>query len=417
MQQALNGASDGAGNADGDAVVSVDPATGNGSPGHVLDLIRRTGGLSRADIIVRTGLSRGTVAARLDTLQAAGWISRGQVSSARGRPPSNFHFRADAGALLVADAGATGVRTAVTNLAGRIMHELRIPLAITVGPQSWLAEVGRLFDELIRSAGITRDFVRGIGLAVPGPVDFASATVVSPPIMTGWDGYPIRSWFAERFTCPVLVDNDANAMTLGEHTTNFADRDSLVMVKVATGVGAGIIAHGSIYRGADGSAGDIGHIQISAPDKVSADESPPVCRCGNTGCIEAYGGGWALLRDLRAEGRAVSTIADIARLLESGDPLAARLVRRAGRFIGVALSDAVSLLNPSVVIVGGELAASAASLMAGIRESVYARSLPLATRRLEVVPARLGDRAGTVGLTSMLADYIFDARRIDAALA
>ncbi len=399
------------------ATGGADPSAGNGSPGHVLDLIRRAGGLSRADIIAKTGLARSTVAARLDTLQAAGWISSGQTTTARGRPPSHFHIRTDGGALLIADAGATGVRTAVTDMRGQIGHELRIPLDITVGPERWLAEVGRMFDDLLEKSGITTDFVRGIGIAVPGPVDFASATVVSPPIMTGWDGYPIRSWFAERFACPVLVDNDANAMTLGEHVTNFADQDSLVMVKVATGVGAGIIAHGLIYRGADGAAGDIGHIQISPPDNVPTDQSEPVCRCGNTGCIEAYGGGWALLRDLRAAGREVSAISDIARLLESGDPLAVSLVRRAGRFIGVALSDVVSLLNPSTVIVGGELAASAAILMAGIRESIYARSLPLATRRLQIVPARLGDRAGAVGLTSMLADYIFDIRRIDAALA
>jgi predicted NBD/HSP70 family sugar kinase len=394
----------------------AEPSAGNGSPGHVLDLIRRAGGLSRADIIARTGLSRSTVAARLDALQAAGWISSGQTTTARGRPPSHFHIRSDGGALLIADAGATGVRTAVTDLRGQIGHESRIPLDITVGPERWLAEVGEMFEDLLEKTGIAADFVRGIGVAVPGPVDFASATVVSPPIMTGWDGYPIRSWFADRFACPVLVDNDANAMTLGEHCTNFADRDSLVMVKVATGIGAGIIAHGLIYRGADGSAGDIGHIQISPPDNMPTDDSEPVCRCGNTGCIEAYGGGWALLRDLRAAGREVSAISDIARLLESGDPLAVSLVRRAGRFIGVALSDVVSLLNPSVVIVGGELAASAATLMAGIRESVYARSLPLATRRLQIVPARLGDGAGTVGLTSMLADHIFDIRRIDATL-
>lgn len=399
------------------ATGGADSSAGNGSPGHVLDLIRRAGGLSRADIIAKTGLSRSTVAARLDTLQDAGWISSGQTTTARGRPPSHFHIRSDGGALLIADSGATGVRTAITDLRGEIGHELRIPLDITVGPERWLAEVDRMFEGLLEKSGIAADFVRGIGIAVPGPVDFASATVVSPPIMTGWDGYPIRSWFAERFACPVLVDNDANAMTLGEHATNFADKDSLVMVKVATGVGAGIIAHGLIYRGADGAAGDIGHIQISPPDNVPTDESEPVCRCGNTGCIEAYGGGWALLRDLRAAGREVSAISDIARLLESGDPLAVSLVRRAGRFIGVALSDVVSLLNPSTVIVGGELAASAAILMAGIRESIYARSLPLATRRLQIVPARLGDRAGAVGLTSMLADYIFDIRRIDAALA
>ena len=271
--ETFNPAPNAEGLSDSDIQLEGDTSAGNGSPGHVLDLIRRAGGMSRADIITKTGLSRSTVAARLDTLHAAGWISSGQTTSARGRPPSHFHIRAEAGALLVADAGATGVRTAVTDLRGHIRHELRIPLNITIGPEQWLAEVGSLFGELLENVGITADFVRGIGIAVPGPVDFASATVVSPPIMTGWDGYPIRTWFSDRFACPVLVDNDANAMTLGEHATNFADRDSLVMVKVATGVGAGIIAHGLIYRGADGSAGDIGHIQISPPDNTPADES------------------------------------------------------------------------------------------------------------------------------------------------
>ncbi len=398
-----------------DADLPGDSLAGNGSAGDVLNLIRRFGGLTRADIIAKTRLSRSTVATRLDTLQAAGWISTGQTTSARGRPPSHFHFRADQGALLIADAGATGVRVAVTDLHGHVSHEARKALDITIGPEPWLRSVDEQFAELLQKAHITPDFVRGIGIALPGPVDFASATVVSPPIMTGWDGYPIRSWFVGKFDCPVLVDNDANAMTLGEHTTNFADSDSLVMVKVATGIGAGIIAQGLIYRGADGAAGDIGHIQISPPDDTP--EPPPVCRCGNTGCIEAYGGGWALLRDLRAAGREVSALADVARLIESGDPLAVSLVRRAGRFIGIALSDVVSLLNPAVVVVGGELAARTPTLMAGIRESVYARSLPLATRRLQIIPARLGDRSGTVGLTGMLTDYIFDPRRIDAVLS
>ncbi|HEX2284144.1 MAG TPA: ROK family transcriptional regulator [Mycobacterium sp.] len=390
---------------------------GGGSVGQVLDLIRRAGGITRAEIIEKSGLSRSTVAARLDALQAAGLVASGQTSTARGRPPSHFRIREDQGALLIAHGGATGVRAAVTDLGGHSLHDIRVPLDITIGPEAWLAAVSELFDGLLESAGKTRDFVRGIGLAVPGPVDFASATVVSPPIMTGWDGYPIRSWFASRFECPVLVDNDANAMALGEHTSEFADHDSLVMVKVATGVGAGIIAHGSIYRGADGAAGDIGHIQINPPDDLPSDDAAPVCRCGNVGCIEAYAGGWALLRDLRSGGREVSAIADVVRLITTGDPLAVNLARRAGRFIGWALSDVVSLLNPAVVAIGGELAAGADNLMAGIRQSVYARSLPLATRRLQIVPARLGDKSGTVGLTTMLTDYIFDPRRIDAALA
>ena len=387
---------------------------GGGSVGHVLDVIRRAGGITRAEIIEKTGLSRSTVGTRLDTLTAAGLISSGQSTAARGRPPSHFHFRNDQGVLLVVDAGATGVRTAITDLGGHIRDERRAALDITVGPQNWLPAVSDILDQLLETAGVTADFVRGIGLAVPGPVDFASASVVSPPIMTGWDGFPIRSWFASHFDCPTLVDNDANAMALGEHHREFADRDSLVMVKIATGIGAGIIAHGSIYRGADGAAGDIGHIQINPPDDGLSADGPPVCRCGNVGCLEAYAGGWALLRDLRSDGRDVSTIADVVKLVVAGDPLAVNLVRRAGRFIGNTLSDVVSLFNPAVVVIGGELATGSDYVIAGIRQSVYARSLPLATRKLQIVPARLGDRAGTVGLTSMLTDYIFDIRRVDA---
>lgn len=388
-----------------------------GSVGHVLDVIRRAGGLTRAEIIERTGLSRTAVATRLDALQGAGLISSGQSTSARGRPPSHFHFREDQGALLIADAGATGVRTAVTDLGGHIRYDHRASLDITVGPHEWLQSVGALFDELLRSADLTKEAVRGIGLAVPGPVDFASATVVSPPIMTGWDAYPVRSWFASRFDCPVVVDNDANAMALGEHAREFADRDSLVMVKAATGIGAGIIAHGSIYRGADGAAGDIGHIQITPRDDAIATDEAPVCRCGNVGCLEAYAGGWALLRDLRNAGRDVAAIPDVVGLIVAGDPLAVNLARRAGRFIGRTLSEVVSLLNPSVVVIGGELAAGSDYVIAGIRESVYARSSPLATRTLQIVPARLGDRAGTVGLTSVLTDYLYDPLRVDASFA
>jgi predicted NBD/HSP70 family sugar kinase len=310
------------------------------------------------------------------------------------------------------------VRTAVTDLGGHIRHDVRAALDITIGPENWLQSVDELFDQLLESADLTKEAVRGIGLAVPGPVDFASAAVVSPPIMTGWDAYPIRSWFASRFDCPVVVDNDANAMALGEHAREFSQRDSLVMVKVATGIGAGIIAHGSIYRGADGAAGDIGHIQITPRDEtLPTDGEPPVCRCGNVGCLEAYAGGWALLRDLRTGGRDVDTIPDVVALIVAGDPLAVNLARRTGRLIGRTLSEVVSLLNPSVVVIGGELAAGSDYVMAGIRESVYARSLPLATRALEIVPARLGDRAGTVGLTSALTDHLFDPRRVDAAFA
>lgn len=391
------------------------PEARPGSAGHVLDLIRRTGGLTRAEILEETGLARSTVAARLAALQSAGLVAAGGTTAVgRGRPPSQFHFREDSGALLLADAGATGVRVALTDLAGRVRLESRHDLEIRIGPQPWLRRVGELFAGLLERDGARPGFVRGIGLAVPGPVDFASATVVNPPIMTGWDRYPVREWFAATYDCPVILENDANAMALGEYHAEHAGRSSMVMLKIATGIGAGIIAGGRLYRGEDGAAGDIGHIQVSGPDGPHA---APLCRCGNLGCVEAYAGGWALLRDLREQGRDVSRVSDVARLLRSGDPAAVALARQAGRTLGVALADAVSLLNPGLVVIGGELGSAADTMVAGIREMVYARSLPLATRRLDIVPAALGEMSGVMGLAAALTDHIFDPARVDAALA
>lgn len=385
-----------------------------GSAGHVLDLIRRTpGGMTRADVLEHTGLARSTVTARLATLQAAGLIDQGGTSSAvRGRPPSHFHFRDDNGALLLADSGATSVRVALTDLSGTIQHEIDVRLDITIGPEAWLGRVQQTFDRLMLEAGCDAAFIRGIALALPGPIDFASATVIRPPIMIGWDGYPIRSWFARTFDCPVIVDNDANAMTLGEYRTVHPDRSSMVMVKVGTGIGAGIIAGGAIYRGEAGAAGDIGHIQINPPGSSDL----PRCRCGNLGCVEAYAGGWAMVRDLQDAGRDIGSVSELVALIGSGDPEARAMTHEAGRTLGIALADAVSLLNPSVVVIGGKLGLAADNLVAGVRELVYARALGLATRQLEIVQTQLGPRAGLTGLAAILTDHIFDPALIDARL-
>ena len=239
----------------------------------------------------------------------------------RGRPPSHFHFRAEQGALLIANAGATGVRTAVTDLHGRIRHEPG-SIDITVGPDSGSPQ-SRPLRRVARKRGHRsrfRSWHRNRGARAGG---FRQRDGGQPADHDGMGRLPDPGLVRRAVRCPVLVDNDANAMTLGEHTANFAECDSLVMVKVATGIGAGIIAQGEIYRGADGAAGDIGHIQISPPADWHR-RSAPVCRCGNTGCLEAYAGGWALIRDLH-EGRNVAAIDDIVRLAEAGDPLAVNL--------------------------------------------------------------------------------------------
>jgi predicted NBD/HSP70 family sugar kinase len=185
------------------------------------------------------------------------------------------------------------------------------------------------------------------------------------------------------------------------------------MLKAGTGIGAGLVIGGQVYRGANGAAGDIGHIQVTVEDA----DVEPVCRCGNTGCVEAYAGGWAIVRDLRAAGYDVATVDDAVTLIRTGDLTAVRLARRAGRIIGHAIADSVSLFNPRVVVIGGQLARIEEQLFAGIREMVYRRSLPLATRNLQIVATGLGARAGLVGLALLLADGIFAAERIEGLLA
>jgi predicted NBD/HSP70 family sugar kinase len=233
--------------------------------------------------------------------------------------------------------------------------------------------------------------------------------------MTGWDRFDIRGWFAGDFGCPVVVEKDVNAMAVGEHRSIHPDVPNMMMLKVGTGVGSGLIASGQIHRGADGAAGDIGHIHLRLPHghpEGYADE--PLCRCRNTGCVEAYAGGWAMARDLRAAGKDVETVNDVVQCLRNGDTTAQQLLRRAGRILGLAVADAVSLFNPSIISVCGQLAGTEEPLLAGIREIVYQRSLPLATRNLQIVRSQLDPRAGLVGLAVLLSDEIFSLERIGA---
>jgi predicted NBD/HSP70 family sugar kinase len=388
------------------------------SVGEVLALFRSAGPQTRADVMHSTGLSRSTVNQRLDTLLAHGFVvpageQREEVPG-RGRPAGTFAFHRDRGVLLVADVGATGLRAALCDLAGTVTLERTRAIDVAEGPLAVLEVIDGFFRDMLAEAGRGPDAVHGIGLDVPGPVDFAAGLVVSPPIMSGWDRFDIRGWFAPRYPCHVMVDKDVNAMAFGEHRTVHPDAEALLMLKVGTGIGSGIIAGGQVFRGADGAAGDIGHVQLAVPGT----DSPPLCRCGNVGCLEAYAGGWALVRDLREAGHDVASVDDALALTVAGNPDAARFLRRAGRLLGGAVAEAVSLLNPRVIVLGGQVAAGAGDpLLAGIREHVYRRSLPLATARLQIVPSRLGAGAGLVGSALLLADLVLAPERISELLA
>lgn len=392
----------------------------------VLDEIRLGEARSRAQLVSRTGLGRGIVAQRVGELIDRRLVVEGDVGpSTGGRPPRQLSFNAAVGHVLVADLGATSIDVALTDLDGRILAHLDEPARIEAGPDVCLSRVDELFGRLLETASAVPGRLWGVGIGVPGPVEFRAARPISPPIMPGWDRYPIRERFVERYRAPVWVDNDVNLLALGEWRTGVAaGHDNVVVIKIGTGIGAGIISDGHLHRGAQGSAGDVGHIQV-------VDDPAVLCRCGNVGCLEAIAGGAALARDGEAaardgrsqrlrqvlDERGSLSAQDIARAASAGDPVAVAMLVAAGHRIGAMLASVVNFFNPSLIVVGGGVANSPDQLLAAIREAIYRRSLPLATRDLLVQRSSLGGLAGVIGASAMVVDQLFSRDSIGRWIA
>jgi predicted NBD/HSP70 family sugar kinase len=299
---------------------------------------------------------------------------------------------------------------AVTDLGGTILAQTRRDIAIAKGPEAVLSWLESAFDGLLDGIGRRPDAVRGVGVGLPGPVEFATGQPVNPPIMPGWDRYPVGDRLAQRYGVPALVDNDVNIMAVGEHWSNWRDEAFLLFVKIGTGIGSGIVAGGHVHRGADGAAGDIGHIHVPDHDDI-------VCRCGNRGCLEAFAGGGAMAVRLREQGLRTQTSRDVVDQVRAGSPEAVQLIREAGRTVGGVLATCVNMLNPAVIVIGGDVARADEPLMAGIQEVVYRRSLPLATGRLRIVRSQLDDGAGVIGAAVMVLEEVLAPAAVDAALS
>jgi predicted NBD/HSP70 family sugar kinase len=383
------------------------------TPGVMFQLVRDGAAASRAELARATGLARSTVSQRVDALLGLGLLfEQGGGPSTGGRPPTQLAFDAASGLVMCADLGATHCRVAVSDLDCTVLAEHPAEMDIARGPDVVLAWVQDRFADLLAEVGRSPGDVRGVGIGVPGPVEFATGRAVSPPIMPGWDGVPVPAAFADRYPgVPVLVDNDVNVMALGEYWTSWRHTvDDLLFVKVATGIGCGIVAGGAIHRGADGTAGDLGHVQI--PDAGDA-----LCRCGNRGCVEAVASGGALARELRSIGVDADENRDVVALVRAGNAQAVTLVRQAGRLVGEVLAGAVNFFNPSVIVVGGDLAHAHEHFFAGLREVVYRRSTALATQHLQLAGSQLDDRAGVIGCAVTVVEQILSPAAIDAMLA
>jgi glucokinase-like ROK family protein len=378
--------------------------------GALVALVASGQATTRASLARLSGLSRSTVAQRISTLLDEGLlVETGNATSSGGRPAAMYAVNPDAGLVLAAELGATHCQLAVSDLSGQTLSESIHGIDINDGPERILGLADDGFRRLLDRIARPPEHVRAIGLGVPGPVEFSTGTVVRPPIMRGWDGYRTPGFFAHYPEVPVLVDNDVNIMALGEYWSRNGNIDPLLFIKIGTGIGCGIIIGGRVHRGADGAAGDIGHIRV--PDHETV-----VCQCGNTGCVEAVAGGAAIARALQQEGLKADSARDVVRLAQAGNIHARRAVRVASQRIGEVAASLVSFYNPACIVVGGALAELSEDLLADLRSVVYRRALPLATRSLRIEISHLGGRAGIVGATVLALQEALSPRNLGSML-
>nr|WP_132876701.1 ROK family protein [Tamaricihabitans halophyticus] len=366
-----------------------------------------------------TGLGRTAITQRITTLLDVGLLEEGELNpSTGGRQARALRFRRDAGRILTAELGATGFTVGITDLLGGVLTSQHRDFDIASGPDAVLTEVESVLDKLLEELDIPGHDVWGVGVGLPGPVEFATGRPSEPPIMPGWHNYPVRDRLAAKYSASVWVDNEVNLLCLGELRTPGLGLDGdLVYIKVGTGIGAGISTAGQLHRGAQGCAGDIGHAAVS-------DDATVICRCGKVGCLEALAGGAALARDgeqLARDGSSpilgrtlaengTITAADVNVAARSGDHQAVQLLTRAGSRIGAMLATVVNFYNPSTILIGGRVSGAGDLFLAAIRETVYRRSLPLSTRDIRIKIARLGDESGLIGAAYMVIDELFAPR-------
>jgi len=386
----------------------------NAQQGRLLRLLRDDGPRSRAELGDAVELSRSRLAVELERLERLGLVETAGLAASRGGRRSSIVRIAKHTRFLGIDIGATSIDVAVTDGELRVLFHEAEPFDIRQGPEVVLGRALELVGKL-RAGDVSPGFV-GAGAGVPGPVSFREGVPVSPPIMPGWNHFPVRETLAAELGCPVLVDNDVNIMALGEKHSGLAKSvDDFLFVKIGTGIGCGILVGGQVYRGVSGSAGDIGHIRV--------DDDGPICMCGNIGCLEAFFGGAALARDALAAARSnrseelarqlaregTLTAVDVANAAAAGDPVAVSMVRDGGRRVGQVLAGLVSFFNPGLIVIGGGVAGLGHALLAEIRGVVYRRSLPLATGNMPIVLSELGGDAGVVGAARLVSDRVFSA--------
>lgn len=372
------------------------------STARILQLVASGQARSRTELAHLLSAAPSTVSLRVQELLAAGAVTEsGEGRSAGGRRPRMLSVDSGLGYVWMADLGSRHARIGLLDIGGTLLHSEEVPLLIAENPADTVAELARGVEEITARVE-PRGTLLGIGLGIPGPVDTASGAVTLPSRMPGWRGYAIREAMLRRFGVPVVVDNDANLMALGESRARSRLAENLVVVKAGTGIGSGVVVRGGVYRGGTAVAGDISHVRVA-----SGGETP--CSCGTHGCLETVASGAALVEQLRDKGVDVSSTTDVVRGAEDGEPAVVTAVRSAGAQLGEVLATVVNFFNPDAVLLGGALSISE-GFVAAVRASLYERCLPLATRNLEIARLATGPDAGLLGAGLLVLDTALAAQ-------
>jgi|RhiMetdeSRZDD1v2_1073273.scaffolds.fasta_scaffold08281_14 glucokinase-like ROK family protein len=393
------------------------PILVNSAEVEVIRALRRQGRISRTEISHITGWSKAKASQEIRSLVSKGYLVEfGEGISQGGRKPRLLRINNQLGYIVGIDIGATSLDIALADVTGLILQRRSEPTDVHFSPETVLGRCSELLLELTQAQAIHPPQILGIGVGVPGPVDFARGVLVAPPLMPEWENFPIRDFFKKTFVSAfVVVDNDVNIMALGEQRAGDGiGVDHFIFVKIGTGIGAGIVSNGKIHRGSDGSAGDIGHICV--------DKNGPLCACGNKGCLEAMAAGPAIasrameaarngsspnLSQMRKSKGGAIRPEEVNAACREGDQAALDIIRDCGQMIGDVLASLVNFFNPSHIFIGGGIANFGNHLLVAIRKAVLNRSLPLATTHLSIKFSRMGLNSGVVGAISLALEYLF----------
>ena len=395
----------------------ITPILVDSAEAEIMRALRRQGRISRSEITSITGWSKAKASQEIRSLINKGLLVEiGEGVSQGGRKPGLLRINTQLGYIVGIDIGAINLQIAMADVTGLVVQQRSEPTDVHLRPESVLGRCSELITEMAIAQGVAPSQIIGIGVGVPGPVDFAQGVLVAPPLMPKWENFRIRGFFKEAFPSAfVVVDNDVNIMALGEQRAgDGANVDHFIFIKIGTGIGAGIISNGKIHRGSDGSAGDIGHICV--------DKKGPLCTCGNIGCLEAMSAGPAIVsKAMEAAQNGTSPILskmlklnggnlqaeDVNAACRDGDQAALDIIRDSGHMIGDVLAGLVNFFNPSHIFIGGRIANFGNHLLVAIRRAVLQRSLPLATAHLSIKFSRMGPDAGITGAIALALDHLF----------